>query len=749
MSEQKTRDLAPGSFKHSESDSAGPTGNNHLLVIAIDEYEHCPVLSNCLKDAHGFIEVLKERYDFTDENIQTLFNTEATRANIHASLKELKKRVTPEDSVLIYFSGHGETEDNVGYWIPVEAHPEREWEFVSTMDIKSRLNVINSFHTFVIVDACFSGSLFASYRSVKAGNENKRSRLGLAASHSKERALDGTAGENSPFSQNLLRQLKENTGILTAHKLAADLIQEVHERTQGKQTPVFKPLDVKGDDSGQYVFRLKANEGADWEACRKKGTLAVYEAFAAKYPKGEHASEAQEQIVLLRDEEAWQAAKSTHTIKAYLQYRKASPDGKYRDQSLEAIQELEEDQSWNRAKRKKTIYDYEHYLEKYPRGRYAQEAQAALNGILGEDTPVKQQPRQEPKKVAPVKESKPRLEPKEAKPKPKENRLPKAKEDKPVSAVPADTPIAKKERPTQPAAGQTTSINKKYLMIGGAVLIVAVLIIWAISSGGNKSTDLATLELFEINGKYGYRDGAGKEILAAQYEKAEPFRDGRALVTLNGRTFTIDNSGTCVANCLGTENSTNEVELSQSENPTGVKSDQPENSTPKEQPTKEPTKKPTTTSKGPAPAIIGTNGVTFNGKTYSIAKLGSLTWMAQNLDYQVGGSWCYGGKATNCQEYGRLYTFAAANKACAAMGWRLPTANEWEALKSQGAGGFSTQTGGYRNDAGKFSQLSESGYYWSNSKNALGLIKSYNFTGGKLDQENNDARLGYSCRCVR
>ncbi|MCB9352341.1 MAG: hypothetical protein H6573_33340 [Lewinellaceae bacterium] len=110
---------------------------------------------------------------------------------------------------------------------------------------------------------------------------------------------------------------------------------------------------MKGDDAYQYVFRLKADEGADWTTCQKTGTLTAYEAFLAKYPEGQYAGEAQEQIVLLRDEEAWQAAKSQHTINAYLQYRKESPEGQYRDQALEALQQVEEDQSWHLAKRKK------------------------------------------------------------------------------------------------------------------------------------------------------------------------------------------------------------------------------------------------------------------------------------------------------------------------------------------------------------------------------------------------------------
>ncbi|MCB9054185.1 MAG: caspase family protein, partial [Lewinellaceae bacterium] len=495
MSEEITRGINIESLE--AADSRGPSGANHLLVIAIDEYEHCPVLNNCLQDALGFIEILKERYDFSDEHILTLYNKEATRANIHARLKELKKRVQPEDSLLIYFSGHGETEDNVGYWVPVEAHPDREWEFVSTNDIKSRLDAINSFHTFVIVDACFSGALFASYRSVKAGNENRRSRLGLAASHSRERALDGTAGENSPFSQNLLRKLRENTGLLSAHKLAAELIEEVHAATRGKQTPVFKPLDVKGDDSGQFVFRLKADEGRDWKDCQQKGTLAAYEAFLAKYPEGQHAAEAQEQLVLLRDEAAWEAAREEHTAGAYFRYRQENPDGRYRDEALQAIQQVEEDQSWHQAQRKNTIYQYEHYLEKYPAGRYAQDAQDALQALLGGQAPAVKPTAAEPQQKAPPPKVEPaRQEPKVEKPTPPPARPAEVKVEKAGPAV-------KQESAPRPAP----TIDRKHLMIGGGVLAVLILVIWGIMAGGGSSPDPAALEVFSTTGKYGYRDG--------------------------------------------------------------------------------------------------------------------------------------------------------------------------------------------------------------------------------------------------
>ena len=40
-------------------------GNNHLFVIAIDDYRYCPKLSNCVKDTTDFIDLLSTKYQFT------------------------------------------------------------------------------------------------------------------------------------------------------------------------------------------------------------------------------------------------------------------------------------------------------------------------------------------------------------------------------------------------------------------------------------------------------------------------------------------------------------------------------------------------------------------------------------------------------------------------------------------------------------------------------------------------------------
>lgn len=137
-----------------------------------------------------------------------------------------------------------------------------------------------------------------------------------------------------------------------------------------------------------------------------------------------------------------------------------------------------------------------------------------------------------------------------------------------------------------------------------------------------------------------------------------------------------------------------------------------------------------------------------DGKTYRTNELRFQPWMLENMNYENPGSFCYDNDERNCQKFGRLYTWDAAQKACP-EGWHLPTAEEWQDLVSNGETinndreywrgfdvlEFPAAVGGFKNTKGKYELLgiradfwsstemnSQRAFYWfwSNSKHKMG-----------------------------
>ncbi len=75
-----------------------------------------------------------------------------------------------------------------------------------------------------------------------------------------------------------------------------------------------------------------------------------------------------------------------------------------------------------------------------------------------------------------------------------------------------------------------------------------------------------------------------------------------------------------------------------------------------------------------------------DGKIYKTVKIGTQTWMAENVNFETKTSWFYDNKSSIGSIYGRLYTWKDAKEACPA-GWHLPSKEEWEKLTNYVGGG--------------------------------------------------------------
>ena len=154
-----------------------------------------------------------------------------------------------------------------------------------------------------------------------------------------------------------------------------------------------------------------------------------------------------------------------------------------------------------------------------------------------------------------------------------------------------------------------------------------------------------------------------------------------------------------------------------------------------------------------------------DGQTYKTVTIGNQVWMAENMNYYVGiDSYCYDYIESNCDNYGKLYTFVGALQAVP-PGWHMPTKEEFEILLSnyaspaeayqellpEGCSGFDSKFGGFYNHDGTFVYLDRYADYWS-STDAGGdwtWILDLNVPGGEATMGPDREYRGFSLRCIK
>ena len=117
-----------------------------------------------------------------------------------------------------------------------------------------------------------------------------------------------------------------------------------------------------------------------------------------------------------------------------------------------------------------------------------------------------------------------------------------------------------------------------------------------------------------------------------------------------------------------------------------------------------------------------------DGNVYNTITITGITWMTENLKFKPkSGAFYFDNDSNNVPGYGILYEWETARNICPS-GWHLPSgadyqtlANHFEQKSNWGKiasdpTSFGIQLGGMQDYEGTFSEMDESGYYWTSTE---------------------------------
>jgi len=248
--------------------------NTYALIIGIDNYSNLDFnwqLQYAVQDAKGVTKSMRDNFEFND--IIELYNEQATKSNFQQAISNFRK-TGKEDGIFIFFAGHGHTEStpdgDLGYIIPHDGSMNEieMYKNISMNELKDFLKPISAKHVFVVVDACYSGTLLTT-RGVQEKPEpdlgylreitRGRVRQVLTAGGKGQQVLDGGPGGHSVFTGYFLQFLENASNYITASQLGYKLPEEVFKAARDRnhnQSPVFGNLLGEGD----FVFISKQSQ---------------------------------------------------------------------------------------------------------------------------------------------------------------------------------------------------------------------------------------------------------------------------------------------------------------------------------------------------------------------------------------------------------------------------------------------------------------------------------------------------------
>ncbi len=234
------------------------SGTYHALLIAVQDYRSSEItrLDHPVQDAERLKEILLSGYTFQPAHVTLLKNPD--RKTIFKAFESLRRIVKPQDSLLVFFAGHGVWLEDMqqGFWLPRDAAGMSDpSDWISNSTLRDYIKAIKARHILLVADACFAGGIFKvrdAFRRPNAAVEKvfeMPSRKALTSGSLK------TVPDRSVFVDYMLKRLKENRDqYLDAQKLYTRFREAVINNSPVAQTPLYGAIAETGDEGGDFIF---------------------------------------------------------------------------------------------------------------------------------------------------------------------------------------------------------------------------------------------------------------------------------------------------------------------------------------------------------------------------------------------------------------------------------------------------------------------------------------------------------------
>jgi hypothetical protein len=233
-------------------------GRQIAVLIAVDKYKEWLPLRYPVSDAIHLKEALQNRYYITD-TIE-LYNEDATKANILKRLDLLTQELKPEDSVFIYYAGHGhlDTATDTAFWVPQDGGTDfyRQENWLPNTQVRGLIKGMKARHVMLVSDSCFSGDILNTTRGSAPIITDDYFKNAYA--RRSRQVLTSGASESVPdeslFSRALIKTLEENTKpYLDPFMMFGEI-----RLSQVTTTPLFGTLTgTDHQDGGSFILFLK------------------------------------------------------------------------------------------------------------------------------------------------------------------------------------------------------------------------------------------------------------------------------------------------------------------------------------------------------------------------------------------------------------------------------------------------------------------------------------------------------------